>query len=238
MNKTLQARAEKDRLQLKEIEGASNDRRQLLLLLSAAVGACAIDVPTANAEDATAIPPPRRALTGRDASGKSIFQSFDVTPQVVTFETAPGLAFYELYATDDVPRLTGKEPDPMLTKKGSFPKPNGSLFRLVLFPPRPPEGSPSPPPGAFEKFLAELSQKVPGMAEHFDRGAPGMHVSDSLDYGIVIRGEMILELDDGKTVHLRQGDCVVQNGTRHRWGNPLSEPCLMAFVLIGGQRQA
>jgi hypothetical protein len=130
MNKTLQARAEKDRLQLKEIEGASNDRRQLLLLLSAAVGACAIDVPTANAEDATAIPPPRRALTGRDASGKSIFQSFDVTPQVVTFETAPGLAFYELYATDDVPRLTGKEPDPMLTKKGSFPKPNGSLFSL------------------------------------------------------------------------------------------------------------
>ena len=162
MNKAVQARAENDRPQLKEIEGANNDRRQLLLLLTAAVGACAIDVPTANAEDATAIPPPRRALTGRDASGKSIFQSFDVTPQVVTFETAPGLAFYELYATDDVPRLTGKEPDPMLTKKGSFPKPNGSLFRLVLFPPRPPEGSPSPPPGAFEKFLAELSRRFRG----------------------------------------------------------------------------
>lgn len=76
------------------------------------------------------------------------------------------------------------------------------------------------------------------MAEHFDHSAPGMHSSDTLDYGIVIRGEMILELDDGKTVHLRQGDCVVQNGTRHRWINPLSDPCLMAFVLIGGQRQA
>jgi hypothetical protein len=237
MKKRVQARAEENR-QFKEIEGANRDRRQLLLLLSAAAGARTIDVPTASAEDAAAIPPPRRALTGRDASGKSIFRSFDVTPQVVTFETAPGLAFYELYATDDVPRLTGKEPDPMLTKKGSFPKPNGSLFRLVLFPPRPPEGSPSPPPGAFEKFLDELSQKVPGMAEHFDRGAPGMHVSDSIDYGIVIRGEIVLELDDGKNVHLRQGDCVVQNGTRHRWANPLSEPCLMAFVLIGGQREA
>jgi quercetin dioxygenase-like cupin family protein len=76
------------------------------------------------------------------------------------------------------------------------------------------------------------------MAEHFERDTPGMHTSDTLDYGIVIRGEVILELDDGKTVHLRQGDCVVQNGTRHRWRNPLSEPCLMAFVLIGGQREA
>jgi Cupin domain len=180
--------------------------------------------------------PPRRALTGRDASGKSIFQSFDVTPQIITFESRPGLAFYEIYATDDVPRLTGREPDPMTTKKGSFPKPYGSLFRLTLFPPRPPDGSPSP--GGYEKYLEELSQNIPGMAEHFERDTPGMHTSETLDYGIVIRGEMILELDDGKIAHLRQGDCVVQNGTRHRWRNPLSEPCLMAFVLIGGVRRA
>jgi mannose-6-phosphate isomerase-like protein (cupin superfamily) len=64
-----------------------------------------------------------------------------------------------------------------------------------------------------------------------------MHTSDSVDYGVVIRGEIILELDDGKTVHPRQGDCVVQNGTRHRGRNALSEPALMAFVLIGGKRE-
>jgi hypothetical protein len=64
--------------------------------------------------------PPRRALTGRDASGKSIFQSFDVTPPIVTLESRPGLAFYEMYATDDVPRLTGREPDPTTTKKVFF----------------------------------------------------------------------------------------------------------------------
>jgi mannose-6-phosphate isomerase-like protein (cupin superfamily) len=46
---------------------------------------------------------------------------------------------------------------------------------------------------------------------------------------------MTLELDDGERVHLRQGDCVIQNGTRHRWRNPLDEPCLMAFVSIGGK---
>ena len=47
---------------------------------------------------------------------------------------------------------------------------------------------------------------------------------------------MTLELDEGQKVHLRQGDCVVQNGTRHRWRNPLPEPCLMAFISIGGKR--
>jgi len=59
-----------------------------------------------------------------------------------------------------------------------------------------------------------------------------------MDYGVVFRGEMILELDDGKTVYVRQGDCVVQNGTRHRWRNPLSETCPMAFVLIGAKRDS
>jgi mannose-6-phosphate isomerase-like protein (cupin superfamily) len=61
-----------------------------------------------------------------------------------------------------------------------------------------------------------------------------MHTTDTIDYGIVVRGEMTLELDDGQKVHLRQGDCIVQNGTRHRWRNPLPEPCLMAFVSLGG----
>jgi mannose-6-phosphate isomerase-like protein (cupin superfamily) len=236
MNTNTHVRGERDQPLL--TEEPDHGRRHLLLLLSAATGTSALQVPTASArEDSTEIQSPRRALTGRDASGKSIFQSFDVTPQIVTFESRPGLAFYEIYATDDVPHLTGREPDPMTTKKGSFPKPHGSLFRLTLFPPRPAEGS-TPAPGGYEKYLEELSQKIPGMAEHFERDTPGMHTSDTLDYGVVIRGEMMLELDDGRTVHLRQGDCVVQNGTRHRWRNPLSEPCLMAFVLIGGVRGA
>ena len=223
--------------QLRSVDSADEDRRRLLLFLSAAAGAGALGLTSQNAKaDQGPVPTPRRALTGRDESGKSIFQSFDVTPQVVTFETSPGLVLYDVYSTDGMPRLTGREPDPMLTKKGVVPGPGGSLFRLGLFPPRPPEGS-KPALDAYENWLTEFSKKVPGWAELFERETPGMHTTDTIDYGVVIRGEMILELDDGKTVHLRQGDCVVQNGTRHRWQNPLSEPCLMAFVLIGGRRQ-
>ena len=216
---------------------ADKERRQLLALLSASAGAGALGLtPQDSVAQTDNFPIPRRALTGRDEAGKSVFKSFDLTSQVVTFDSRPGVAYYEMYATDEIPHVTGREPDPMLTKKGSFPAPGATLFRLVRFAPRPPEGT-KPDPHAYEKFLDELSQKVPGMAEHFERDTPGMHTSDSVDYGIVIRGEMLLELDDGKTVHLRQGDCVVQNGTRHRWRNPLPEPCLMAFVLIGAKRE-
>ena len=74
MNKYGQARSDEDRSG--EAEETGPDRRQLFLLLSAAAGVGAMPAP-AGAEGAIAIAPPRRALTGRDASGKSVFQSGD-----------------------------------------------------------------------------------------------------------------------------------------------------------------
>ncbi|MVX20253.1 cupin domain-containing protein, partial [Escherichia coli] len=149
---------------------------------------------------------------------------------VVEIDSNPGLTFYELYRTEGVPGLTGLEPDPMLQGTKAFPGPGGSLFRLISYPPKRPDGWTPPPGVTFESGLKEMSEKVPGMGDHFERDAPGMHTTDTIDYGIVVRGEMTLELDDGEIIHLRQGDCIVQNGTRHRWRNPSPEPCLMAFV--------
>ena len=214
------------------------ERRRMLRVLSAAAGAAAMGAATqpAAAKDSSELPPPRRALTGRDAAGKSVFRSFDVTPGVVDIDSNPGLTFYELYATEGVPELTGREADPMPGKIRDFPGPGGSYFRLISYPPKRPPGYKPPAGVTFESALKELSDKVPGMVDHFDRAAPGMHTTDTIDYGVVVRGEMTLELDDGKIVHLRQGDCIVQNGTRHRWRNPLAEPCLMAFISVGGKR--
>src|ERR1700730_12316426 len=217
---------------------ADGDRLHLLQALSALAGGGALAAMSrpAEAKDASDLPPPRRALTGRDEDGKSVFKSFDVTPKVVEIDSNPGLTFYELYMTEGVPQLTGLEPDPMLLGTTAFPGPGGTMFRLISYPPKRPEGYKPPPGITFESALRELSEKVPGMGDHFERDAPGMHTSDTIDYGIVVRGEMTLELDDGQKVHLRQGDCVVQDGTRHRWRNPLPEPCLMAFISIGGTR--
>ena len=214
------------------------DRRHLLKALSAMLGGGALSglSPPAQAKDASDLPPPKRALTGRDDAGKSVFKSFDVTSTVVEIDANPGLTFYELYRTEGVPRLTGLEPDPMLAGTRAFPGPGGTLFRLISYPAKRPDGWTPPPGVTLESGLRELSEKVPGMGDHFERDTPGMHTTDTIDYGVVVRGEMTLELDDGQKVHLRQGDCIVQNGTRHRWRNPLPEPCLMAFVSVGGKR--
>jgi quercetin dioxygenase-like cupin family protein len=66
----------------------------------------------------------------------------------------------------------------------------------------------------------------------YDPGvAPRMHRTDSIDYCVVMSGEIDMRLDD-KTVHLRAGDVVVQRGTIHDWVNNGTEPCMIAFVLI------
>jgi quercetin dioxygenase-like cupin family protein len=63
-----------------------------------------------------------------------------------------------------------------------------------------------------------------------------MHATDTVDYGVVLAGEMWMELDDGVEVHLGAGDCVVQNGTWHGWRNRGDRPCVMAFVVVGAER--
>jgi quercetin dioxygenase-like cupin family protein len=79
----------------------------------------------------------------------------------------------------------------------------------------------------------EQAEQSSGLIEYFEPDNPGMHATPTVDYGIVLEGEIWLELDDGKTVHLKTHDVIVQNGTRHAWRNKSSKPTKMAFVLIG-----
>jgi mannose-6-phosphate isomerase-like protein (cupin superfamily) len=85
---------------------------------------------------------------------------------------------------------------------------------------------------------AEYVSRLPGLAERFESNSPGMHATDTVDYGILMEGEISLELDDGKLVALKAGDIVVQNGTRHAWRNRGSQPATLIFVLIGAKRGA
>jgi quercetin dioxygenase-like cupin family protein len=68
--------------------------------------------------------------------------------------------------------------------------------------------------------------------------APGVtprnHRTDSIDYAVVMSGEVDMELDDTK-VHLKAGDVLVQRGTIHNWVNHGTEPCVIAFVLIAAK---
>jgi hypothetical protein len=80
---------------------------------------------------------------------------------------------------------------------------------------------------------AEQREFIPGLAERFEADAPGMHRTETVDYDIVLDGEIWLELDDGATTHLRAGDVAIQCGTRHAWRNKAYRTATMCFVLIG-----
>ncbi|RYF63003.1 MAG: cupin domain-containing protein, partial [Comamonadaceae bacterium] len=66
----------------------------------------------------------------------------------------------------------------------------------------------------------------------------GMHTTDSIDYDIVLEGEITLELDDGQQVQLRKHEVAVQHGNRHAWRNLSDQPATMLFVLLGAARTA
>jgi mannose-6-phosphate isomerase-like protein (cupin superfamily) len=64
---------------------------------------------------------------------------------------------------------------------------------------------------------------------------PRMHRTDSIDYAVVMAGEIDMELDNGVSVHLKAGDTLVQRGTIHNWMNRGTEPCVIAFILISAK---
>jgi hypothetical protein len=75
------------------------------------------------------------------------------------------------------------------------------------------------------------------MMEVLGRDHPGMHRTDTVDFDVVVSGEVYLELDDGAEVCLKSGGCVIQNGTRHAWHNRSSEKCVIAVAIVGAMRK-
>ncbi|MBM7481314.1 MULTISPECIES: hypothetical protein [Bradyrhizobium] len=115
-NKSLdRAEPPSDKVEPSSEQFEGGGRRHLLQALSVFAAGSALGEMSnpAEAKDSSDLPPPRRALTGRDEAGKSVLKSFEVTPKLVEIDANPGLTFYELYMTEGVPGLTGLEPDPM-----------------------------------------------------------------------------------------------------------------------------
>jgi quercetin dioxygenase-like cupin family protein len=74
---------------------------------------------------------------------------------------------------------------------------------------------------------------VPGLAERFDPDDPGMHSTPTVDYAVVLEGEVWLVMAGGEGTLLRRGDVVIQNATRHAWRNRSERPATIATVLVG-----
>ncbi|HWS47800.1 MAG TPA: cupin domain-containing protein [Acidimicrobiia bacterium] len=172
----------------------------------------------------------RRVVTGTTAERKSVFAS-DTAVDAITLELLPGYEFHRLWGSDAVAALpeSGADRPPM----PYFPSPGGFRFGLFTVPP---DTTVLPENLDLEAALAELDASLPGMAAHMEPENPGMHTTQTIDFEYVVSGRVVLELDDGATVELGPGDTVVQNGTRHAWRNPFTEPCQMVVVLLGATR--
>ena len=175
----------------------------------------------------------RRIVTGRNNGGSSVFISADEAPNTHDFVHNPGMSITQIWSTPPTPSLSAELTDPTLVPGPTIPTPGGTRFILVAFPPDAGMASPQFDGRAFHE---ENLKVAPDLAERFEPENPGMHTTDTIDYGIVLEGEIWIELDDGRTQHLRRHDVLVQNGTRHAWRNKTDRPTLMAFVLVGARR--
>ena len=172
----------------------------------------------------------RCVVTGQKEEGRSVIVD-DKQVEPISVSLLPGTEFHRMWGSNGPPTLptAGQPPN----QDGYFPPPGGYRFSFFTLGP---DSVSMPDDLDLEAALVELGTKLPGLAEVMEPDHPGMHTTDTVDLDLVVSGEVWLELDDGEEVHLRAGDCVVQNGTRHAWRNRSSEPAVLFVALLGATR--
>ena len=175
------------------------------------------------------IPTPiRRIVSGHDAQGNSIFIADGAAPNVNVFEKGGGMAVTELWSTDVTPASNAGNDDAADIKFALEPPPGGSKFRVVEYPPDSVRFSQGGNAGTTREMRGGAD-----VATDTDRH-PGMHKTASLDYAIVLSGEIYALMDEGETL-MRTGDVLIQRGTSHAWSNRTDQPARVAFALVGAE---
>jgi mannose-6-phosphate isomerase-like protein (cupin superfamily) len=165
----------------------------------------------------------RRIVTGHDTNGAAIVV-MDGTLQ--TQVRSAGVGSVALWITDETPADISGSKDRADRTIGVPPPPHGSVLRVVDFPPV--SGDIKVDNAAFTAEMGLGKQERSG-GKHVNH--PFMHRTKSVDYAIVLEGEIDMLLDDSE-VHLKAGDILVQQGTNHAWVNNSGKMCRIAFVLI------
>jgi hypothetical protein len=188
------------------------------------------DVPT---------PPPlplvRRIVTGFDADGKSVFTEDAVAPFKEN-PARPGHRSWPVWATSQLP-VHVNEPDHGPDAHGIMPPRGGSFLKIVDIAPEPDD--PAERAGAIERMRAAMRsgghKPEPGVRRNFEGGHPGMHETDTIDYAIVLTGEVYAIMEKGEKL-MKTGDVLIQRGTNHAWSNRSGAMCRIAFVLVEAKR--
>jgi mannose-6-phosphate isomerase-like protein (cupin superfamily) len=167
----------------------------------------------------------RRVVTAHDSDGKAIAM-FD--GRLMSKQRSPGAnAITMLWVTEETPADVSGSKDRADVKVGVPPPANGSIFRIVDFPPT----RPGEHPVDHHQMLIGMGidPETQGYMRH-----PHTHRTRSVDYAIILDGEIDMLMDDSE-VHMTAGDVLVQQGTNHAWVNNGTKPCRIAFILIDAE---
>jgi hypothetical protein len=173
--------------------------------------------------------PIRRIVTGIDSQGHSRIISDGPSPAVRTIPERPGYRVTNLWATEGAPaQIDG--PDIVTALQGVLPPTSGTVVRIIDIPPEPKD------PAERERAMKASFGKLFKDADHNPKPGqhPGMHTTTTVDYAIMISGELVAIMDEGETV-MRAGDVLIQRGTNHGWSNRSDAPARIAFILVDGR---
>ena len=174
----------------------------------------------------------RRVVTGHDAQGRSVVVSDGPAPFLHVSPDDPEWYSTDIFRTDAMPAkivaLAGETTD---GPRRQLPTKRGTVIRVNNFPPEPESVRKMTPEDSLRAFAALGN---PGAAT-FGKGGrhPLMHRTETIDYAIVMSGEIVMLLDEGEVV-LRAGDILVQCGTNHAWVNRSNAAAVVVFVLVDG----
>jgi|ERR1700733_10540613 hypothetical protein len=177
--------------------------------------------------------PLRRIVTGHDARGTAVIQEDGPPSRTQRIGGAQGPIFYEVWNTRETParieRSSGEPPEDGIRLA---PPKGGTRIRVLDIAPDDASLASLTPEQARAHFAEVGAGDASSHAGAATRHA-FMHRTETIDYGIMLHGELTLIMDEGETV-IRAGDIVIQRGTNHGWANRSGKPCRIAFVLIDG----
>lgn len=167
----------------------------------------------------------RRVVTGHDENGVAkVIMDSDATA-ILERPNRPGVTLTNLWQNEKTPAQMERHDDPVDGPLILHPPKNGAIFRIVQFDPEDPEVLKTLDGAAAFAEMGAGANVVQG-ARH-----PFMHRTDTLDYAVILTGEIYMMMDEDEVL-LKAGDTVVQQGTNHAWSNRGTEPCQIAFILI------
>jgi mannose-6-phosphate isomerase-like protein (cupin superfamily) len=167
-----------------------------------------------------------RVVTTLDANNRSTTLADSEVPLIVS---PSGNASVNLWLTTSAPAGFSFDAD-AAKPTGLNPPDNGTVIRVVEVPPLKPGEEAKLPPDLMMKIVGDHAPARGVPVSH-----PLMHRTRTVDYAIIMSGEIDMMLDD-KTVHVKAGDVVVQQATNHAWLNHGTEPCRIIFVLMDSKQ--